>query len=52
MSVLRRMAEIAEELEGTINFKFRSSLDTLSKGATHLRLLYHQACSDLVWISH
>lgn len=44
-SLLRRLAEIAEELEGTINFKFKSSLETLSKGATHLRLLYHQ-----VWI--
>lgn len=45
-SVLRRLAEIAEELEGTINFKFKSSLETLSKGATHLRLLYHQVCAS------
>lgn len=41
-SVLRRMAEIAEELEDTIDFKFKSSLETLSKGALYLRMLYNQ----------
>ncbi|KAK5226801.1 hypothetical protein LTR72_002790 [Exophiala xenobiotica] len=46
-SVLRRMAEIAEELEDTIDFKFKSSLETLSKGALYLRMLYNQ-CIILV----
>jgi hypothetical protein len=36
------MAEIAEELEHTIDFKFKSSLETLSKGALYLRMLYNQ----------
>ncbi|KAK5214443.1 hypothetical protein LTR41_000636 [Exophiala xenobiotica] len=41
------MAEIAEELEDTIDFKFKSSLETLSKGALYLRMLYNQ-CIILV----
>lgn len=40
--LLLRMTEVAQELEDTINFKFGSSLETLSKGALHLRMLYNQ----------
>ncbi len=36
------MADIAQELEHTIDFKFKSSLETLSKGALYLRMLYNQ----------
>lgn len=36
------MTEIAKSLEETIDFKFKSSLETLSKGALHLRMLYNQ----------
>ena len=45
-SALRRMAEIAEELEDMIDFKFKTSFETLSKGALYLRLLYNQVASS------
>lgn len=36
------MTEIAKDLEVTINYKLESSLETLSKGALYLRMLYNQ----------
>ena len=36
------MAAIAKELEDVIEFKFKSTLETLSKGALYLRMLYNQ----------
>lgn len=36
------MTEIAKELEDTIDYKLKSSLETLSKGALYLRMLYNQ----------
>lgn len=41
-SVLLHMAEIAKELEEVIDYKFKSSLETLSKGALFLRMLYNE----------
>ncbi|KIW80709.1 hypothetical protein Z517_07325 [Fonsecaea pedrosoi CBS 271.37] len=41
-SVLKQMADIAKQLEEVIDFKFKSSLETLSKGALYLRMLYNQ----------
>lgn len=43
-TVLLQMTDIAQELEETIDFKFKGSLETLSKGALHLRMLYNQVC--------
>lgn len=40
------MVDIAREVEETIDYKFKSPLETLSKGALHLRMLYNQVSSS------
>lgn len=49
-SVLRYMATIGEEMEKVIDVKFRSSFDTITRAATHLRLLYHQVNHTVVHV--
>ena len=44
-SILEKMAEVAEEIESTIQVRFQQSIYIISKETRHITLLYHQVCA-------